>query len=97
MPYAHRLGDKCTGEPCFPPTTLAQASPDTLVNNLGAARVGDLYIPHFCALVTHPSPLGKGSSTVFINNLPACRMGDNVACNPINFALEASFDVIIGG
>jgi len=96
MPPVARIGDPNTGEPCFPPTTALQGSPDTFANNIGIVREGDSYGVHNCGLVVHPIKALKGSATVFVNNKSAIRQGDLMDCSPINFAHIGSPDVMFG-
>lgn len=50
---------------------VIQGSPNVFINNLPAARVGDVA---FCN--GPPDTIMEGSPTVFINGRPAARMGD---------------------
>ena len=88
MPAAARVGDAITtGHGCDVATTIAgPGAPTVLINNLPAARGGDLTMPHtigtppFCS--AHTSPI-ISSSKVFINGLPAARVGDSVCAGTI--------------
>ncbi len=96
MPQATRLGDNDTGHDACPPTALASASGNVLINGKGAGRMSDSYAPHGC--VDHPShsgALSSGSGTVLINGRKAGRIGDSVSCG--GNAAEGSSNVIIGG
>jgi uncharacterized Zn-binding protein involved in type VI secretion len=57
MPSQARLGDKSTGEGCFPPTSIISAVSSTVfVNGKGIGRLGDEYSGH---------TLTSGSGNVF--------------------------------
>jgi uncharacterized Zn-binding protein involved in type VI secretion len=91
MPNAARRFDP-TGHPGL----VVQGSPDVLIENQSAARVGD---KHVCVLPPpagpHPaSPITKGSASVLINGLPAARQFDTAGCGaPI---LQGAITVMIG-
>jgi len=106
VPPQGRLGDKSQaasdahGCPLCPHSVFGpsiQGSPDVLVNNRPALRLGD---PG-----THTPCCGgntwiaqKGSATVLINGKPAHRMGDMVQhCGGVGQLIEGSPDVIVGG
>ncbi len=95
MPGAARVGDMhiCplsdgpkphVGGPVMPP-----GEPTVLIENMPAARVGDLVT---CA--GPPDTIAMGSGTVFIGGKPAARMGDTTAHGG-NIIL-GSFTVLIG-
>ena len=91
-----RLGDLDTGHDACPPTTLASASPNVLVNGKGAGRVGDAYVSHSCPVHgPHTGTIASGSSSVFINGQPAGRIGDSVSCG--GSVAQGSPNVIVGG
>lgn len=91
-----RLGDLDTGHDACPPTALASASPNVLVNGKGAGRVGDAYLPHSCPVHgSHTGTIASGSSSVFINGQPAGRIGDSVSCG--GAVAQGSPNVIVGG
>ncbi len=91
-----RLGDLDTGHDACPPTALASASPNVLVNGKGAGRVGDAYVPHSCPVHgPHTGTIASGSSSVFINGKPAGRIGDSVSCG--GSVAQGSPNVFVGG
>lgn len=91
-----RLGDLDTGHDACPPTALASASPNVLVNGKGAGRVGDAYLPHSCPVHwSHTGTIASGSSSVFINGKSAGRIGDSVSCG--GAVAQGSPNVIVGG
>ena len=92
---AARLGDIGSAHGCFPPTPIISGSPDIVINNRPAARVGDPLAPHGCAVCPpHPRSISAGSSTVIFNNKPASRVGDAIGCG--GSVSTGSGDVIIG-
>lgn len=96
MPNATRLGDCCTGHDGCPAVPLVEASPDVIINGMGAGRVGDHYASHGC--IVHPGHsdvIASGSATVFINGRPAARTGDAVSIG--GAVRDGSPNVIIGG
>lgn len=105
MPPQGRLGDKSQapvdahGCPACPHPTVGpavQGSPDVLVNNRPALRVGDQGI-HAACCGPNIWFATMGSSTVFINNMPAHRMGDqDQHCGGVGTLIEGSPDVIVG-
>lgn len=96
MPGATRLGDKNTGHDACPPTTLASASQDVFVNNLGCARLADTYTPHGCKdHGSHVGNIASASSTVFVNGRGLARIGDSVSCS--GSVAGGSSDVQVGG
>jgi uncharacterized Zn-binding protein involved in type VI secretion len=82
MPLAARVTDQhvCPassptphgGGPIQPP-----GSPDVIIDNQPAARVGDMAI--CTGAGGAPAPIVKGSNSVQINNMPAARLGDPTA------------------
>jgi len=106
MPPQGRLGDKSQapidahGCPACPHSVIGpavQGSPNVLVNNLPALRLGDMGIHAPCCGPNTWTAI-KGSSTVLIDNRPAHRMGDTDAhCGGIGFLIEGSPNVIVGG
>lgn len=93
MPGAVRLGDKTTGHSCWPPTQLATASSDTIINGIGSVRISDNIIPHCCPAGCHGGIQSSGSSNVNVNGNPIARIGDNISCGDMN--AEGSSNVII--
>lgn len=106
MPPQGRLGDKshapadvhgCVACPHPVIGPAIQGSPDVLVNNLPALRVGDMGIHAPCCGANMWTAV-KGSATVFINNMPAHRMGDDDQhCGGMGKLIEGSPDVLVGG
>lgn len=106
MPAQGRLGDKSQieadahGCPACPHPAVGPAiegSPDVLVNNLPAVRVGDKGI-HAACCGPNMWTATKGSGTVLINNMPAHRMGDmDTHCGGVGKLIEGSPDVLVGG
>ena len=105
MPGLGRLGDKskadvdahgCPACPHKVEGPAVQGSPDVMVNNRPALRVGDMGI-HAACCGPNTWVATMGSVTVFINNLPAHRKGDMDAhCGGIGKLAEGSDDVIVG-
>ncbi|WP_071871083.1 PAAR domain-containing protein [Atopomonas hussainii] len=95
MPKAGRLGDQDTGHDACGPTAVIAGSPNVLINNLPALRLGDPLAVHGCpAHAPHGRALAVGSGTVLINNLPAGRVGDAVNCGGV--MVQGSPNVLIG-
>lgn len=92
---AARLGDMGTGHGCFPPRQNIQASSDTIIEGLGAHRVGDLWEVHCCDDKCHMGSLASGSSTVFVNGRQLGRIGDQVDCG--STVATGAATVIVGG
>jgi uncharacterized Zn-binding protein involved in type VI secretion len=105
MPPQGRLGDKshapadahgCVACPHPVIGPAIQGSPDVLVNNQPALRVGDKGIHAPCCGANMWTAV-KGSATVFINNMPAHRMGDDDQhCGGMGKLIEGSSDVFVG-
>ena len=106
MPPQGRLADKAQAEkdahgcPACPHSVVGpaiQGSPNVLVNNMPALRLGD---PG-----SHPPCCGgnswtaaAGSGTVLINNKPAPRVNDQTQhCGGPGKVVEGRPDVIVGG
>lgn len=96
-PPVTRVGDNCTGHPCFGAVPVSTGSPDTFTNGKANARKGDPYASHCCGPVCHSGKLAVGSSTVFINNKPSGRQGDYKTCSIIDCADVHSPDTYHGG
>jgi uncharacterized Zn-binding protein involved in type VI secretion len=100
MPPQARLSDIHTCTLSVPPASpIAMILPmiNVMVNNMPAARLGDLCAPGVSVVLVPvpPHPIIKGSATVFINYRPAARIGDTFACGgPIALG---SVNVITGG
>lgn len=73
---AARLTDRCVHKV----TAIITGSPDTIVNSLLAARLGDHTTPCPICCVPTPGLIVQGSLTVFINKMPAARVDDFVIC-----------------
>lgn len=84
MPSQSRATDTfSTGHDCDATGTIASpASEDVIVNNLGAARIGDPADPHNVLVgeecVPHTVVIEGGSTTVIINSKGAARVGDAI-------------------
>jgi len=96
MPAAARQGDMHVCPMVSPSGVphvggpIIQGSPNVLIGNLPAARLGDQ-----ATCIGPPDVIVKGSGTVFINNMPAARQGDSMAHGG---TISAGFPtVIIGG
>jgi len=89
MPAQARATDTFqTGHACDTTSTIAKpASPDVIVNTLGAARVGDPSVSHdiLVGLVCtpHVEYIAQGSPTVEINSKKAARVGDAIDAGKI--------------
>ena len=106
MPEQGRLGDKSEakidahGCPACPHNVTGPAvvgSPDVLVNNRPALRLGDMGI-HAACCGPNTWVAIMGSSTVYINFRPAHRKGDlDMHCGGPGQLTEGSDDVLVGG
>ena len=106
MPSQGRLGDKsqcptdahgCLACPHSVKGPAIAGSPDVLVNNLPALRVGDPGI-HAPCCGPNTWKAAAGSATVLINGKGAHRMGDEDShCGGSGKLIEGSQDVIVGG
>ena len=106
MPPQGRLGDKsqvpadahgCVScpHPCIGPAI--SGSPDVLVNNMPALRLGDSGV-HTACCGPNTWKAVAGSGTVLINNKPAHRQGDQDAhCGGVGQLIEGSPNVLTGG
>lgn len=86
MPSAVRLGDSTTGHGCWPPTTLASASSNVIINGIGAVKVGDSIVPHCCPSGCHGGTQSSGSPNVMTNGNAQARIGDSISCGDSNAA-----------
>lgn len=94
-----RLGDLTHGT-CYahetPLTTngrIITASPDTIINNRGVARLGDTVM----ADCGHTSVIITSSPNTVINNRGVARLGDQIGSGPyIATIITASPDTLIG-
>jgi uncharacterized Zn-binding protein involved in type VI secretion len=91
-----RLGDLAIPTPVhtYPPHAIIEGSKDVFINNLPAARMGDMLAPHGCSTPPESIKIAKGSLTVFINGMPAARITDPTTCGTI--IGEGSMDVFSG-
>lgn len=79
MPKAARITDPCM----HPAARISTGSPDTIIGNQKAARLGDHSNGCKVPIPTPPhvgGTLSKCSLKVFINFLPAARVGDLLIC-----------------
>lgn len=99
MPPAARLTDfhECPmvtpGVPPIPHVggpVIGPGCPTVLIDNLPAARVGDML-----TCVGSPDSIVKGSATVMIGGIPAARVGDDTAHG--GKIVLGAFNVMIGG
>ncbi len=87
------------GCPACPHPVIGPAisgSPDVLINNLNALRIGD---PGVHALCCGPNIWAclTGSETVYVNNIAHHRLYDlNLHCGGIGLLVTASSDVDVG-
>ncbi len=98
MSFAARMGDSCAHG-----GVIVAGCPTVLIENMPAARVGDM---HVCPMVTPGTPpiphvggpiMPPGSPTVFIGGQPAARMGDMATCvGPPDSIVKGSATVMIG-
>lgn len=92
MPEAIRYGDLCTGHDSCGPRPNDEASPNVMINDLGAHRKGD----HWTVHCDHDSVAADGSPDVYVNGRPLCRVNDPVACGSL-MGTTHSPDVIVNG
>lgn len=93
-----QLGAMTTGHACWPPTMVAQGSPNVLVEGLPAVTVGHMAIPHVCTSTpnpVHPAAVAQGSGTILVNGAPLARMGDQLSCS--DMIAQGSGTVLGGG
>ncbi len=98
MSFAARLGDTCAHG-----GAIVVGCPTVLIENMPAARVGDM---HVCPMVTPGVPpiphvggpiMPPGSPTVLIGGMPAARMGDMATCvGPPDSIIKGGTTVMIG-
>ena len=106
MPEMGRLGDKSKADadahgcPACPHKVIGpavQGSPNVMVNNMPALRIGDMGI-HAACCGPNIWTATTGSATVFINFRPAHRKGDmDTHCGGVGELTEGSPDVDVGG
>ena len=92
MPPSVRFGDLTTGHGCWPPTTLATASPNVIINDIGSVRISDDIVPHCCPAGCHGGQQCSGSPDTYVNDLAMARVGDLISCGDSN--AEGSPNVI---
>ena len=94
---AARVDDETQGHSGFPPTKCLKGSEKTIINGMGACRVGDPFDYHqlpYPPIQSHDSVSSKGSKTVVIDNLAPSRVTDTVTCSDI--IAKGSPDTFIG-
>jgi len=95
VPAAARRTDP--GVPHCSGFTIATASDDVFVNDLGAARLNDVNTTHLLPAApcpAHSVPISQASASVYINGRGAARVGDPfAACTRV---AAGSPDVFIG-
>lgn len=106
MPGAGRLGDKanipadahgCVACPHPATGPAVSGSPDVMINNRPAVRVGDSGVHAVCC-AGNTWKAQMGSNTVFINGKAAHRQNDMTQhCGGVGRLIEGSADVDIGG
>ncbi|MEC7986949.1 MAG: PAAR domain-containing protein [Myxococcota bacterium] len=106
MPPQSKVGDKALcpadshGKPCCAHPVQGpgvNGSPNVLVNNMPALRLGDPGVHSGCC-GPNTWNVSAGSATVFFNNIKAARIGDQtVHCGGSGNLIEGSSDVITGG
>lgn len=91
---AATIGDIGTDHDGFPPTPIIEGSPDIIIDNKPAARVGDKLAPHAKpGSPPHDRVISTGSTTVFFNGKPAAITGSEVGCGGV---IIGGSSVIIG-
>jgi uncharacterized Zn-binding protein involved in type VI secretion len=106
MPPQARVGDRAFnpadahGCPACPHPVVGPGttgSPDVLVNNMQALRIGDPGV-HAACCGPNSWNVASGSGTVFFNDIPAARLGDSTAhCGGSGSLIQGSPNVIVGG
>jgi uncharacterized Zn-binding protein involved in type VI secretion len=98
MSFAARMGDSCAHG-----GMIVVGCPTVLIENMPAARVGDMHVCPMATPGTPPIPhvggpiMPPGSPTVFIGGMPAARMGDMATCvGPPDSIIKGSPTVMIG-
>lgn len=94
MTAASFIGSLTSGHGCHPPQTITDGSSDTIINNIGAARVTDPVSVHNCGDNTHGGSVSSGESSVKINSLDAANIGGGVSCGGV--VAQGSSDTFIG-
>ena len=95
MPPIGRVGDTCTGNGSFPPTTASAGSGDTFVNSIAVHRVDDAVTPHGSPSPAppHPRATAAGSPDTFVNGKAVSRIGDPINCGGL--VAQGSPDTIV--
>ena len=106
MPPQSKVGDKAMnpadshGNICCPHSVQGpgvSGSPNVLVNNMPALRIGDSGVHAGCC-GPNTWVVAGGSGTVFFNNIAAARLGDQTThCGGAGNLIEGSSDVLTGG
>lgn len=92
-----KMGAMTTGHACWPPTVVAQGSPNVLVEGIPAVTMGHMAIPHICTskpYPVHPAAVAKGSATIFVNGAPLARIGDMLSCSDM---IAQGAGTVLGG
>ncbi len=92
MKKAGRRGDLCTGHGDHRPRPATKGSPDVIINDRAALRVGDAFAKHGPTM--HAGNMSVGSSTVTFNDRPASRVEDALDCG--GALRDGSDDVFVG-
>jgi len=90
---AHRTTDLCTGHSCYPPRRSKTGSPDVIINDKLAHRLGDSWNTHSCGRYGHKGETVTASMYVIINDKGCARIGDDVSCGSV--IMTGSNDVIV--
>lgn len=59
---------------------IIQGSPNVLIENSPAVRIGDAIMPHSSGIHAYNPIMISGSNSVLVNNIPVCREGDLASC-----------------
>ncbi len=92
MNKAGRRGDLCTGHDAHGPRPAIKGSPDVIINDRPALRVGDAFAKHGPTM--HGGVMSAGSENVTFNDKPASRVEDALDCG--SALRDGSDDVIVG-
>jgi uncharacterized Zn-binding protein involved in type VI secretion len=106
MPPQSRVGDKAMnpadahGCPACPHPVQGpgvNGSPNVLVNNMPALRIGDPGV-HMACCGPNQWKVASGSGSVFFNDIPAARLGDSTAhCGGSGKLVQGSTNLMVGG
>ncbi|MGY4028409.1 type VI secretion system PAAR protein [Aeromonas rivuli] len=97
---AATIGDIGTDHDGFAPSPIITGSPDIIIDNKPAARVGDKLAPHTKpGSSPHDRAITTGSSTVFFNGQPAALTGSEIGCGGLVIGGSSVFigDLAPGG